>query len=110
MTPMPSGMVKFAEDFFQALAFLLVLDFAGDAALVGVGEEDEVTAGQDEVGGDAGALGADRALGDLDDDVAARGVEAGDVLLGDFGFVAPALASRSTISTPLSKLLGTMSQ
>jgi len=61
--------------------------------LVRVGEQDEVTARQDQVGRDAGALGADGAFGHLGDDFAARRVEAGDVFLGNFGFVAPAGAA-----------------
>ena len=59
------GNGQFAEDLLEALAFLLVLDLAGDAALVGVGQQDQVAARQDQVGRDARALGADRALGDL---------------------------------------------
>ena len=62
MTPMPSGNGELAQDLLQALAFLLVLDLAGDAALVGVGQQDQVAARQDEVGGDARALGADGSL------------------------------------------------
>ena len=76
MTPMPSGMLKFAQDLLQPLAFFLVFDFARDAALIGVRQQHEITAGQDEVGRDARAFGADRAFGDLDDDVAAGRIEA----------------------------------
>lgn len=61
----------------------MVLDFAGDAALIGVGEEDEVAAGQREVRGDARAFGADGAFGDLDNNFATGRVEARDVLLRD---------------------------
>ena len=62
MTPMPSGMFEFAQDFLQALAFLRVFDLARNAALIGVGQQHEVTPGQNEVGRDARAFGADRAL------------------------------------------------
>ncbi len=56
---------QLAEDFFQPLAFLLVFDFARNAALVGVGQQHEITARQHEVGRDARAFGADRPFGDL---------------------------------------------
>ncbi len=62
MTPMPSGNGQFAQNLLQALAFLLVLDLARDAALVRVGQQHEIAAGQDEVRRDARAFGADRAL------------------------------------------------
>ena len=78
-----------AEDFLEALAFLLILNFAGDAALVGVGQQDQVAPGQDEIGGHSRSLGADRAFGDLDDDLAAGRIDARNVFLGDLGFVAP---------------------
>jgi hypothetical protein len=61
--------------------------------LIGVGEEDEVTAGEGEVGGDAGTFGADGSFGDLDDDFAPGRVEFGDVALGDAGFLASARAA-----------------
>ena len=63
---------QFAQDLLEALAFLLVFDLARDAALVGVGQQHQVAAGQDQVGGDARAFGADGAFGDLHDDLAAR--------------------------------------
>ena len=107
--PHAFGNGEFAQDFLQALAFLLVLDLARDAALVGVGQQHQVTAGQDDVGGDARALGADGPLGDLHDDFAARRIERGMSFCVIFGF-SRRRWSRSTISTPLSKLLGTMSQ
>jgi hypothetical protein len=84
---------EFAEDFFEADTFFVVLDFAGDAALVGVREEDEVTAGESEVSGDAGSFIADGSFGDLDDDIAAWRVEAWDIALGDAGFIASVLAA-----------------
>ena len=100
---------EFAQDLLQALAFLLVLDLARDAALVGVGQQHEVTAGQDEVGGDARAFGADRAFGDLHDDVAAGRIEARDVLLRDLGLVAPAAFALDDFHAAV-ELFGTMSQ
>ena len=51
--------------FLQLLAGLLVLDFAGDPDMVGHRHEDHVTAGQGDVAGQAGSLGADRLLADL---------------------------------------------
>ncbi len=88
MTPMPSGMVEFAQDFLQPLAFLLVFDLARNAALVGVGQQDQITARQHEVGRDARAFGADGPFGHLHDDVAARRIKARDVLLRDARLVA----------------------
>jgi len=79
---------QFAQDFLEALALLLILDLAGNAALVGIGQQHEVASGQDDVGGNAGSLGADGALGDLHDDVAAGRVNAGDILLCDFRAIA----------------------
>ena len=64
-------MCKLAQDFFQALAFLLVFDLARNAALIGVRQQHEITARQHEVRRDARAFGADRAFGDLHDDFAA---------------------------------------
>src|SRR5690606_15825577 len=76
---------ELVEHLLEALAFLGVLDLAGDAALVGERHEHEVAAGQGEVGGGAGALGADGALGDLDDDLGAGRIHARDVLDGGLG-------------------------
>ena len=81
---------EFAQDFFQALAFLLVFNLARDAALVGVRQQHEITSGQDEIGRDARAFGADGAFGDLHDDFAAGRIKARDVLLRDFRLVAAA--------------------
>lgn len=77
-----------AKDAFEALALLLVLNLAGDTALVGCGQQHEEAAWEDEIRRDARAFGADRAFGDLNDDFAASGVKAGNVLLGDLGLVA----------------------
>ena len=101
---------QLAQNFFQALAFFLILDLARDAALVRIGQQHQITSGQHEVRRDARAFGADRAFGHLHDDFAAGRIKARNVLLRDARFVAAFASSRSTISTPLSKLLGTMSQ
>src|SRR4029079_12590666 len=82
---------EFAQDFFQAMTFLLVLDLARDTAMIGVRQEDEITAGENEVRGDARSFRADRAFGHLDDDVAARRINARDVFLRDFWFVPAAI-------------------
>jgi hypothetical protein len=71
---------ELVDELLEALALLRVLDLAGDAAAVGERREDEVAAGEGEVGRGARALGADGALGDLDDDVGAGRIQAGDVL------------------------------
>src|SRR6185369_15711101 len=44
-------------------------DALGDADVIDRGEVDDVAAGQRDVAGDPGALGADRLLGDLDEDL-----------------------------------------
>ena len=107
---MPSGNGQFAQDFFEPLPFFLVFDLARNAALIGVGQQHQITPGQDQVGGDARAFGANRAFGHLHNDLAAGRIKTRNVLLGDARFVALCGPSRSTTSTPLSKLLGTMSQ
>ena len=61
-----------AENLLEALALFLVLDFSGDAALVGVGKENQVAAREDQVGRDARAFRADGSFGHLDNDIAAR--------------------------------------
>src|SRR5271154_2771271 len=75
------------------MAFRLIFDFSRDAALIGIREQDEVAPGEDDVGGNARALRADGAFGDLHDNLAAGRIDAGDVFLGDFWFVAPAVAA-----------------
>src|SRR6185503_14954233 len=57
-----------AQNFLEALALLLVLDFSGNTALVRVGKEHEIAAGKNEVGSDARSFGADGAFGHLHDD------------------------------------------
>lgn len=79
------GNGELVDEGLEALALGRVLDLAGDAAAVGERREDEVAAGEGEVRRGARALGADGALGDLDDDLGARRVEAGDVLDGGLG-------------------------
>ena len=74
---------KFAEDFAEAVSFLRVLDLAGDAELVVERHENEVSPRHADVCGDAGALVADRALLDLDEDIGADRVDIWHVLVGD---------------------------
>src|ERR1017187_9940732 len=76
----PLGDRQLVDELLQALALLRVLDLAGDSAAVAVGRQDEVPARDGQVGRGARSLGADGALGHLDDDVGPRGVEPGDVL------------------------------
>ncbi len=78
------GDIEFAEDFPETLAFLGVVDFPADAEHVVERHEDEEAAGETDVGGDARALVADGAFGDLDEEFRADWVERGDVLGGDF--------------------------
>ncbi len=74
------GNGELVDEGLQALALRQVLDLAGDAAAVGERREDQVAAGEGEVRRGARTLGANRAFGDLDDDVGARRVQARDVL------------------------------
>ena len=78
-----------AEDFLEPLPFLRILNLARDAALVGIGQQHQVAAGQDQVGRHSRSLGADGAFGDLHDDLAAGWIDARDVFLRDLGFVPP---------------------
>ena len=78
------GQGETIEDLLEAEALLAVGNLAGDAAGgLGRGHHDEVAAGEGEVRGDAGALGADGALGDLDNDVAAGGEALLNLFVGD---------------------------
>ena len=78
------GDIEFAEDLAEPVAFLGVVDFPTDAEHVVERHEDEEAAGETDVGGDARALVADGAFGDLDEEFRADWVERGDVLGGDF--------------------------
>ena len=79
------GNSEFVDEGLEAFALGGVLDFAGDAAAVGERREDKVAAGDGEIGGGAGALGADGTLGDLDHDLTAGRIHRGDVLDGGLG-------------------------
>src|SRR5690606_19734984 len=57
------------DDVAQPLALLVVADAAADADVIDGGHEDQVPAGDGDVAGEAGALGADGILGDLDHDL-----------------------------------------
>ena len=79
--------VQLLHDLAQAQAFLGVFNLAGDAELVREGHQDQVASRQGDVCGDAGALGADRALGDLHHDFGADGVDVRNVLGRDFALL-----------------------
>src|SRR5690606_30666896 len=55
-----------------ALALALIADLPGNPDVIDTGHQDEVSAGNGEVAGNTGALGADRFLDDLDDDLLAH--------------------------------------
>ena len=65
----------------QAAPLAVALDAARDADVVDGGHEDQVAAGDGDVAGDAGPLGADGVLGDLDDDLLPFLEQVLDVLL-----------------------------
>ena len=60
-----------AHDLAQSFPLLTVLDAARDADMVDPGHHDEIAAGDADIGRDPRALGADRLLGDLDEDLLA---------------------------------------
>jgi len=77
------GEGELGENLAETGALLGILDLTGDAALVIEGHEDHVAAGHRDIRGDAGTLGADGALGNLYHDLAADGIDGGDVLGGE---------------------------
>ena len=70
------------EDLLQPLALLGVADLARDAAQLAARHHDKVAAGNAEGGRNARPLGANRPLGDLDDNFGARGKPLGNLLVG----------------------------
>src|SRR5579862_546180 len=81
------GDVQLLQDFPEPIALLGRLDLARDAALRAVRHQDEIPASQAYVRGDARPLGADGALGHIDQDFRADGVDVRDVLGGDPLFI-----------------------
>ena len=79
------GEGELVDQGLEPLALGEVLDLTRDAATVTERREDEVTARDRKIGRGPRALGADGALGDLDDDLAAGRVHLGDVLDRGFG-------------------------
>src|SRR5207249_2759325 len=85
------GNGELAQNFLEPLALVRIFNLARDAALVGVGQQDDIAARQREVGGNTRPFGADRTFGHLDDNVAARRIDPRDVFLGNLGLVAAAV-------------------
>ena len=75
---------KVLDDSTEALALLRVVDLAGNSELLGERHENEVAAGEGDIGCDPRSLGSDWPLGDLDDDLGSDRVDAGNVLRGNF--------------------------
>ena len=67
--------VELLQNLAQPVALLGAFDLARNTALVAVGHEHEIAAREAEIGGDARALGADRALGHLDEHFAAHVID-----------------------------------
>ena len=82
------------DDFAQSFAFPIGIDAAGHADSGRPGRQDEVAAGNGNIGGDASALGPDGGLGDLHDDFLAFGKDSVDPR-GRSAASAPALSSAS---------------
>ena len=70
----------FLDLFLQDGADLFVLDFSGDPDMVGQGDENEIPAGQGDMAGEPGALGADGILADLHQDILAFGQQVLDIV------------------------------
>ena len=85
------GNRQFAQDFFQPLAFLLVFNFARNAALIRIRQQHQITSRQNQVGRDARAFRANRTFRDLHDDFTARRVKPRDVLLSNLWPGRPAI-------------------
>src|SRR5690606_3620703 len=62
---------KFFTENSESFAFFAVLDFAADSEVAAFGNEDDVSAGQADQGGDASSFGSAGALGDLDHELLA---------------------------------------
>ena len=94
------GEEQLVEDLLEAPALLGVADLAAHAARLRAGHHHEVAAGDGEVRGDAGALGGDRSLRDLHDDLRAGLELLVDLLGGEArGLAAPAaLAALSALA------------
>ena len=90
------GNRQFTQDFFQPLAFLLVFNFARNAALIRIRQQHQITSRQNQVGRDARAFRADRTFRDLHDDFTARRIKPRDVLLRDLGPGRPAVTPGGT--------------
>ncbi len=107
----PVLLAEFAHDAPQAATLVARIDLAGNADVVDRRHEHQKPAGHRRVRGEAGALGAERLLGDLDDDLLAFLQQLFDLWLGALlpvaiapvtcgaGLVSPASRTRMVRST-----------
>src|SRR6185295_16743508 len=91
----PVRLAELADDAAEPAALLTRFDLAGDADVIDRGHEHQEPARHRDVGGEAGALGAERLLDDLDDDLLAFLEELLDLLLRPILAIALRAALRS---------------
>ena len=72
----PGRRAQALDDVAEALALVVVVDAARDADVAGLRHVDDVAAGNRDEGRDARALGPERLLGDLDEDLLAAAAAA----------------------------------
>src|SRR6267142_3688740 len=72
------------------MTFRLIFNLPRNAALIRVGQQDEVTSRQDDVGRDTRTFGSDRTFGHLHDDVRTGRIEPWNVFLCRLGAITPA--------------------
>src|SRR5205814_9190232 len=70
------GNFQFPDNLAQPFALLLVFDFSRDTATIAEWHQHKVTPGKTEIGGDPWTFCADRAFGDLHNDIGADGINA----------------------------------
>ena len=101
MKPMPFG-GELVEHVARA-ALLFVVDLAGDADAVEAGHQDEVTAGDADVGGQRRALGADAFLDDLHKHFLAAPEDVLDERLGPAEAIASGVAPLRPAAAPAAR-------
>src|SRR5205807_1127431 len=82
--------VQLAQDLLEPLALDGIFDFARDAALIGIGQQNEIATRKSDIRSYTRAFGSDGPLGDLDDDFAAGRINARNIFLGNLRLLAAA--------------------
>ena len=102
--------IQLAQNLAQPLAFLRILDLAGNAAPIAERHQHQIAAGKTEIGCDARPFGADRAFGHLHDYIRTNWVNVRNILSGDPSCACAYSPGRSISSIPLSSAAGMASQ